>query len=368
MKMEEELKEKVSIILRRMKNEQTPPYVLEAKLTRKCNLMCKFCQFYKGQHFDHTKELSDKEWIRVIKEACKMGVSKFQLLGLGEALCRKKLLLNLMKIIKNSKKYGSLLTNGTLFSKNDVNFIVKIGWDNIIFSIDGPNAKIHDFLRGTNGAFKRVVKSLTWFKYYKAKHNSKFPSIGIAMVLTSLNYDKLDEMLDFGYEFGVDSLLIWPLLVITPEAKKLTLNDSQRRKFWRNLKKVEKKSREYGILTNLHQFRNPKIVKNSSEMGRVIEDEIKRRGHPLLKIPCYFPWFYILILPEGWVHSCPMSTHHVENIKNKKLPEIWNGKYLENIRSKLIEGKMLPFCKNCCGPSVLENIQIREELEKVKIE
>ena len=110
------------------------------------------------------KPVSDDRYLKLIDEAAKLGVKEVYICGGGEPLVRKDLLLRLMKLIKQKKMHGFLITNGTLFTEEDIIKIIEIGWDNISFSVDGANSRVNDSLRGKRGAFKLAVQNMKRFK------------------------------------------------------------------------------------------------------------------------------------------------------------------------------------------------------------
>lgn len=88
-----------------------------------------------------------------------------------------------------------LLTNGRRFFYQDFSEKVLAANDNaeIIFSICGPNAKIHDMVTRTPGSFVQMVKGLdNILKYRKASHR-----IGIRFVITKLTLEHISKTLKF---------------------------------------------------------------------------------------------------------------------------------------------------------------------------
>ncbi|MFH8119870.1 MAG: radical SAM protein, partial [Candidatus Aenigmatarchaeota archaeon] len=190
-------------------------------------MKCLFCQFYKGQEVNKKEELSDNKWIEIVKEACDLGVEKFQVMGLGEALCRKRLTIRIMKKIKKEERVGSLLTNGTLFDEASIRNIVEIGWDEILFSIDGPDAKTHDYLRGVKGTFDRVIKNLELFNKYKKKYKTDLPKIVIAPLLTRLIYNRLEDFIELAKRVEAQEICLQLMIEKTKDCKNLKLSEEE---------------------------------------------------------------------------------------------------------------------------------------------
>jgi len=133
--------------------KKAPPLTLELNITNRCNLRCRMCwlRFAKPNY----EEMKDEELVRIIDEAITLGIKEFRFPGSGEPLMRKKILFELMEKVKEGKGNGLLISNGTLFSEEDVKKLVEMEWDVLTISLDGPSPKINDYIRGVEGSFKR---------------------------------------------------------------------------------------------------------------------------------------------------------------------------------------------------------------------
>ncbi|MBI9052716.1 MAG: radical SAM protein [Bacteroidales bacterium] len=132
-------------------------------LTHECNLRCRHC--YIEADKKNKNELTVVQWKYFLKEFKENGGKNIIFSG-GEPVLYE----GFYEIATYAKELSLkviLLTNGTIFSKDDFSKIEKL-CDEVQVSIDGPNEKIHDYVRG-KGTFKRSLK----FIKYLGKRNLK---------------------------------------------------------------------------------------------------------------------------------------------------------------------------------------------------
>lgn len=355
--------EKIKRLKRWMIEEQAPPTTLELNPTTKCNLKCLSC--WLREFKAETEELSDEKLLNIINEASKLGVKEIRIPGSGEPLMRKNLT-EVMKKIKEHSMNGLLITNGTLFTKQSIQELVEIGWDCVTFSIDSADEKTHDYLRGVKGSFHKVIESLKEFKRIKNELKKEKPLIRFNTVLSNKNYDHIPEIFELGYKYRCRDIQIQPMTIWGEEGQKLKLNDQQIREAKQELRKAQKKSKEYNINSNISNLLDSEYVKNTNSMDKVIKN-IPKNNNPFLSIPCFEPWYNMIILPNGTVSPCSISGNKInENIKEKSLKEIWYGKEFNIIRENLSKKKLFDYCKQCCTVIHIENQKIRKELIKSK--
>jgi len=167
-----------------------------------CNNHCRFCIN------SEKRTLPPKTTEEVKKEiilARQNNIISLELLG-GEPTIRP----DIIEIIKFATKMGFrrilLETNGRMLSY--LNFARKIvGADplNIMFSIHGHNAKMHDFLTRTPGSFYQLMKGLENLR------RLNFQNLTSNTIVTKYNYRYLFQIGKFIYSQGIkDSNFIFP--------------------------------------------------------------------------------------------------------------------------------------------------------------
>lgn len=309
---------------------------------------------------DYDYELSDEKWMKIVKEAERIGVKEIRIPGSGEPMTRENLVLD---IINETSQFGIntlLITNGTLFVERTIKQMIgKI--DNVTFSVDGPNSKINDYLRGKKGAFTRVTKTVKKFSLWKNRLKNEKPFLRLNVVINNKNYDKLYLMIKLAHDLGCGAVSFQPMTIFSKFGEDLKLNENQLNEFPTHIKQGIKISKEYGIFTNLNEFMKVES-KNSNEMDKLIDEVTKDIKTPFLSSPCFEPWYNLIIMPNGSVGPCSVSGGNGENIRRKTIKQIWFGKYFNEIRKKLISKNLFHFCKSCCVPVFEENKKLRQEL------
>jgi len=313
------------------KNEM--PSRIHLNTTSKCNLRCKFCWQSTDKKNINLEEIPKNRIPILIKEAKELGVLEWQLSGNGEPFCRLDFTLSTMKEIKKYGMYGNVITNGTMLNRKIIEDIVHMGWDYLMFSIDGPNAEIHDELRGVPGTFEKVIQNIMTLVETKKSLNSNWPDFSITTVINKKNYDKINEMINLAHTLGGDGLTL-NMMVDYGVGTELKLNENEIDEFKKNIEKNIELIKKLNLNTNFSMF----LEKN--------EDKKEKK---IINPKCYEPWYNLAIDVSGNVGPCceRFNEKGQENIKNKSLREIWFGEYFEKLREDMINGNLNKVCMNC---------------------
>lgn len=291
-----------------------------------------------------------------------MDVEEFSFSG-GEPLLNKKTLLKVMERIKRENIRGRVTTNGALFKSEDVKRIVEIGWDEVIISLDGPDAKINDYTRG-QGTFRKIIKALELFDKHRSELGNEKPIITINMVLNTKNWNKLIEMVELMNSFSCDTLHLQALYSNTPACENLRMMEDEQNKFQPILEKARELSEKYGITSNLEKFKEKKYVEKASDIPGLLNLSIEDEMSKFLKIPCYQPWYRLTIREDGSVGPCAIIAEKGDiNLEGRKIKDVWFGP-LEKLRKGMLEGDLSEECEKCCSENIFHNEFIREELKE----
>ncbi len=353
------------------------PYEVRLSPTNNCNLTCLPCISRGRPLFQPKEELSKDSYLKIIKEAANLGVKRFDICGGGEPFMRAEVTLAIMKKIKSFGLKGSISTNGTLLTKEMIEQIVRMGWDEIRFSVNGPNSRIDDHIRGVSGAFRKSTETIKTFAYFKRKLNQSIPSIVLTPILTSLNYNKLCEFVELAHSLGIDTVLLQPFMSETPQdperiSEKMRKKISQRirvkkrqiKKLQFYLEKAKKLAGRYKLTNNFDFIGRNEVKKTTDEL--IFSDSKKCSENLMLAVPCYVPWWLIDINTLGEVNLCS-GTQIKEDVREKSLKEIWLNKRFEDFRKMLANGQIPKVCKICCAISVMDNRKIREILSQMLV-
>lgn len=136
------------------------PRSLEISITGKCNLHCKTC-FYTDEMVA-LRNLPTSKWLAVFDELGTLSVMDVCISG-GEPMTHPDILTLIDAIVKNRMRF-TMLSNGTLFNKENAQYIKNTcRCNNIQVSIDGSCPEVHDKIRG-KGAFNKAVRGIKILK------------------------------------------------------------------------------------------------------------------------------------------------------------------------------------------------------------
>lgn len=170
--------------------------------TGRCNLLCSGCYATLREFGRKTRggELSIDEYRRVIAELLEMGVRTFDISG-GEPLLYPHLVEICAAIRAHPEARIWLVTNGTLAKPEKLAQLVP--WvERIVFSLDAPEAALHDRLRGIASAFEKTLAAV------RAARDLPFPEVAINFILCRANLDSVGDMLQLASEERVDRLAL----------------------------------------------------------------------------------------------------------------------------------------------------------------
>ncbi len=353
-----------------LKGEKVGPVKIDIEPTHTCNLKCKFCWTQSPQRLascQYDKLLSNERILEIIDEAAELGVVEWQIAGGWEPIVNPKLLMKIAKKIKEHEMYGCITTNGTLFTEYMVKTLVKIEWDEILFSLEGSNAETHDYLTGVKGSFDRSTNAMKMFKKWKEELGEKKPNYSFHAVLTNRNYKQLADMVVLGQELGCTGVNFEPLTVWSEIGRTLKLDERETEEVKVYAKEALKVAKRSGIFTNAENLLKPELVKKE-KMDKILKDDVEKKleksTHSVLNAPCFDPWLSLEIRVNGRAAPCRLCNFdsNCESVHEKSLKEIWFGKYFEDLRKRMIEGNMPAFCSDCAAGNVANTLKIKQEL------
>lgn len=357
-----QLDEKVRRIFKWREGEKLGPVRIELHPTDLCNLKCRFCWQTTVEKPDTSKELSEEKILSIIDEAAIMDVREWIISGGGEPFVRKETTMKTLMRIKKHGMWGQLTTNGTLIDEEDIKTLVKIGWDQIQFSIDGPTADIHNYLRRGKDAFERATENIKTFLEFKKKFNTTKPFIGFNMVLNTMNYDKIDEMIELAHNIGSQLVYIEPIYGGYLSEERLELNEEEKKELNGYIKKAIKLAKRLGVNTNADHFFQAQLV-DKKHFEETILNEVENTDDGLITAPCFQPWYLMGIKGSG-LAGCCSTFEFGEYIHDKTLKEVWFGPVFEKIRKDMIK-KMIPeYCSKCSVVVVMDNRKLRKKLRE----
>lgn len=305
-----------------MSDKRLLPFSLLCELTFHCPLQCPYCSNSTSYFHWLKKELSTEEWIRVLKEAQKLGILQVYFSG-GEPLVRKDLI-TLIRTAHDLGFYSNMSTGGTLIHKELLKKIKEAGLDSIQLSIQDSRPESADLISGVKQSFEKKIEAARLIVELEIP-------LGINVVIHRHNIERISEIIDFAANLGAQRLELantqyygWALL----NRKMLLPSKNQ----------VEKAAKEAS--------RAKEKYKGKMEILFVIPDYYS----PFPK-PCMQGWgkIYMTVSADGTVLPCQSArdirTLSFPNIRSDNLENIWwNSEAFNKFRGT----DFLPEpCKSC---------------------
>jgi pyrroloquinoline quinone biosynthesis protein E len=173
------------------------PYSLIAELSYQCPLHCPYCSnpVDIGARKYHD-ELETGDWIRAFGQARGLGVLQLALTG-GEPMLRRDLG-QLCAGARDAGLYSSLITAGTLFTRERAEELKAAGLDHVQISIQSPNPEENDRIAGNRSFAKKIAAA-------RVARELDFP-LTINCVLHRQNLDRIEEVLELTLELDAQRL------------------------------------------------------------------------------------------------------------------------------------------------------------------
>ncbi len=280
-------------------NKINPPLWLLAELTYACPLQCPYCS-NPVDMANYKNELSTEDWIRVMREARKMGATQLGFSG-GEPLTR----IDLEELIAEARQLGfytNLITSGLGMDEKRVQTFKKAGLDHIQVSFQASSADLNNFIAGTH-AFEHKLEMARAVK----KHG--YPMV-LCFVLHRQNEPYVKEILDLAVSLDAD----YVELATTQYYGWAFHNKDYLIPTREQLVKAESVTKEY-----------QEKLKGKMKIYYVIPDYFEDRPKK-----CMDGWgsIFLTITPDGLALPCHAARQlpglELPNVNNHSIDWIWN--------------------------------------------
>ena len=278
---------------------QTQPLWLLAEITYRCPLHCAFC-YNPTDYADHTKnELNTDEWIKVLRDARKMGALQLGISG-GEPLLRD----DIEDIVTEANQlgyYSNLITSGVGLTDKRIDAFKAGGLDHIQLSMHDITEEISNFVTDTK-TFKLKQKVAAMIK------DRGYPMV-LNVVIHRYNIGHIKEILEMAEKLGAD----YVELANTQYYGWSLINRNQLMPTKEQIDEAEK-------ITN--EFRE--YIGNKMKIFFVVPDYYAERPKK-----CMNGWgeVFMIVTANGDVLPCHsarvLPNIDFPNVKNDQLNEIW---------------------------------------------
>ncbi|MBA3530377.1 MAG: radical SAM protein [Ardenticatenales bacterium] len=312
------------------------PLYVKIKLIYGCNLKCEMCNHWRLRR---ERPLAISRFMEVLDELAGLGCRKIHFTG-GEPLLRPQV----PELTAHATALGlrvNMTTNGTLVDKDLAKRLVESGLRAVNISLDSPERRTHDKVRGERGAWKKTVRAIEFF--YRAAHKGKVV-VRLNTVVSRLNYASLAALPDLAHQLGAASLNLIPVDDHCGEHLSL-----RRRDIATYNETIAPQIAERALALGLMNHES-----QAYPFGRTSEETAcARRGQYALgwydRHPCFAPWTHSLIDFNGQVFICCMTRDQIPplgDLKTSSFTEIWTGNNYAGIRDLMHPPALAP-CRRC---------------------
>ena len=266
-------------------------------------------------------------------------------------------------------------TNGLSLTEKIIDKVIEVKMPLLTISIDGATKETFEEIR-TPAKWDRLMSRFDLIAARKAHHNSELPALSATAVLMQRNTHEMPDLVRLMYEKGVRFMNFVHMAVIggmNLEQESL-LNEPKLCN--ETMAEVQRVADELGVQVMMPiplaeqnaDIQNDDVPVSdegggnalmAEETSTVSVDEylnhknrefllaVKEKKHH--NRPCYFPWRYIHVNPDGTVFPCGSWWEHTVfgDFKTQSFEEIWLGPQFTELRKQLHSMKLRKTCANC---------------------
>lgn len=305
---------------------RTPKRFLTVRMdvTNKCNLRCRMCTMHLADMdpnriwHDIDPDLFQRIRRDIFPRAAVVGLS----CG-AEPFCCDSLHVYLEELWKADVPITELVTNGTLMTKEMIDYLIDFPPMSLFISIDGCKPETHAAIRdGAN--LGQILENVQELQIAKKHRKQKFPQVCFSTTLQKGNYSEILGIVEIASNVGAVSVGVVPLVPyegLDVDGLFVSLEDP-------NVQLALRKAQE-------------KAIENGVDLV-VPETAFKSESCPFID-----SWIYID--PDGRIDPCPHwnISEPLGNLFNQSFEEIWSGRFYQELRDRHKIGDLSGNCLIC---------------------
>lgn len=309
------------------------PLYIKIKIIWRCNLQCGMCNHWRE---DVDPPLSTAFWYGVVDDLAQLGTQKIHLTG-GEPTLKADLE-DLIAYITRRGIRVTMTSNATLITPKRAHSLTQAGLQRINISLDSPDPKIHNQIRGIPEAWEKAVTGFSSLRPHLKKGRMQ-----INTVVSGANYKSLIHLPELARKLKADRIHLIPLDPHTEEMSSLT--PAQIEEYNQEIGPIIARwGLAYGVIQKREEA-FPFGVKSSDIKASA--KGFYARGY-YDHHPCFAPWIHALIDHVGQVKICCMMPHDpiLGDLRKQSFREIWAGLKYQQLRQKATL-PLLEACRRC---------------------
>ena len=361
------------------------PVLLWLESTARCNLRCAKC----GHAFDPPgtpRTLPRNLANAVVDEADEYFAAavKVRTSGYGEMFLFSRLR-SFVERIKRYECWTEGTTNGVVIDRSEIDWLIELGYDQLVFSIDGADPETMQRLRGAD--LNRIWETLRYICDKKAEVGAAKPQIVVGFVAQSDNIAELPALVRKLADLNISFLAVNTLFYrkYDPDAEDsygrlyhdYNLANLDRRHVEALIEEARRLAEEarigFGLYIDLDRVYREAAGEGEEDMLVTIGTQPETGPHEIALLPkeplkpfyCVYPWTSLFVTARGSTTVCCSMRGDIGTVLNSgDIDRAWNGQVLRDIRRAIARGEVHPNCAYCVSRN--RHLSSFVDLESVK--
>jgi len=309
------------------------PHFCAVSIVFRCMLRCRMCRIWENNVVD---ELSIESWKGIIDElAGFMDENRTINFAGGEPLLKD----GLIDLINYSHKKGfkpAICTNGWLIDEEMAKRLVDSGIDIVAISLDSLNEKTHDYLRGIEGSYEKVMDAIGYLNKYNKDNRIR---IHVQPIISEVNLEDLIELTHWANRHeGIGDITF--LAIIQPPHTDSDYQEWYKKEEFKMLWPQDKNKID-SVMDELIRLKIKDKVRSYKIGNQVFQMEAYKEyfKDPLKfykkKIQCNIGTQFVNIHTNGDMKLCHYSDITIGNAAKERIGDIWNSMLANSVRNKI---------------------------------
>jgi len=291
-----------------------------------CNCRCLMCDIWKDNR--NLRQLTEKDIAGLLDSLEILGTQQVVMSG-GEALLNNRFF-ELCAILKSRDIHITLLSTGLLLGRHADALLRWV--DDIIVSLDG-NEAVHDHIRNTPGAFRKLEQGVQLLKTLQPGY-----PITARTVIHKNNFRIWPDIIATAQAIGLDRISFLPADTTSHAFNRQQTWDTERQmEVLPSVEELPLLQEVINLLVRDHyDYFTHGFIAESPQKLQMIHDYYRAAygEHPYPAKKCNAPWVSAVVEADGSVRPC-FFHDTVGNIHEQELATIINGEKAYRFRKEL---------------------------------
>lgn len=302
----------------------TFPIFCDIGITESCLFRCKMCKSWQSPK--NHNELSIDEWKNFIRSLEEFNSHEIKLHFAGGEPLLKEGICDIIRFAKTKGFITVMVSNGFLIDDIMADEIASSGLDVLSLSLDSLDAKTHDFLRGQQGSFSRLMRAIDLLGKKRAK------GISILSVISGKNIDQIAGLVEWANSNDALSSIYLQAIghPIACPKDDFWYENAEFAFLWPNDKTQVQKTIDQLIYYKMQGYK----ISNSAQQLETFRKYFLNPQDVRSASVCSQGDYVVSVRPSGDVFLCGTMAP-IGNIRAARIAQIWNSPEAASVRKRI---------------------------------